>query len=359
MDVMKATICILLIVTGVATLGFPLLRYARVGWEAKRQDIMDSLNGEARLAYFKMFDRSDAAPGSATEASTRFENMYSKWYGRRFFVVPGLLLLLVGVMSVTTVALTGLHKLNYFADPFLFDLPNTAMAAIAGAYLWVVDDFISRARRLDFAPSDVLWGVLRLTIAVPMGYAFGAVAAPSVGPFVAFGLGAFPLTTLTSMLRRLTNKSLNIEATAAEASDDIIQLQGVNRAIVERLSNEDITTVTQVAYCDPVLLVMRSNLNFNFVTDCMNQALAWMYLQDDLRVLRPLGMRGAAEIRQLIEDFDRSGTLSPAEQIAHDQAAAAFPLIAAAIKQDPATLQLVFREIAGDPFTDFLCSVWT
>jgi hypothetical protein len=356
-------ICLLLIVAGIATLVIPPLHHVRVGWEVKRKDIMDGLSEEARLAYFKMFNRSEPPPASATAASTEFEKLYSRWYGRRFFVVPGLLLFLVGVMTITTVALTGLHRLHYLATPPLFDfpnidLPNTAMAAIAGAYLWVVDDFISRARRLDFMPADVMWGALRLTIAVPMGYAFAAVAAKSVGPFVAFAIGAFPLATLISMLRRLTNKSLGIELTPDEASDDIIKLQGINKTIVERLSNEDITTVTQIAYCDPIRLVMRSNLNFNFVADCMNQALAWMYLQGNLDIIRPLGMRGAVEIEQLMRDFDRAAPMTPEQQLKHDQAVAAFPLIAAAIKQDPATLQVVFRQIAGDPFTDFLCRVW-
>src|SRR5262249_36776758 len=158
-----------------------------------------------------------------------------------------------------------------------FDMEKTAIAAIAGAYMWTVNDFISRARRLDFAPADVFWGVLRLVIAVPMGYAF-AVIAPPVGPFVAFAIGAFPLAKVTTMLQQLANKNLNLAATEEEAKDDIIQLQGINKTIAERLINEDITTVTQVAYCDPVQLIMRSNLTFNFVTECMNQALAWMYL---------------------------------------------------------------------------------
>jgi hypothetical protein len=68
-----------------------------------------------------------------------------------------------------------------------------------------------------------------------------------------------------------------LEPTAEETSNDIVKLQGINRWIIERLSNEDITTVTQIAYCDPIRLIMRSNLTFNFVTDCMNQALAVIY----------------------------------------------------------------------------------
>jgi len=353
----KTIICVLLIVVGVATLMAPFVRYVTIGWQAKRKDIMDGLNADARLAYFQMFSRSGPIP-DASSAAIAFENLYSEWYGRRFFIVPGVLLFLSGTIAVTFVALTGLHRLGYMEN-FLFDLPDTAMAAIAGAYLWVIDDHTSRARRLDFTPSEVQWGVLRLIIAIPMGYAFASVAAKSVGPFVAFALGAFPLTTLTTMLRRLAEKNLGLGATPEETRDDIIKLQGVNRAIVERLLNEDIATVTQVAYCDPVQVVMRSNLNFVFVSDCMNQALAWMYLENDLGVIRKFGMRGAVEIKYLIDCYDDKENPDPKDQAAHVLAISTLPKIAAAINQAPDTLQLTFRQIAEDPYTIFLHRVWT
>jgi hypothetical protein len=99
---------------------------------------------------------------------------------------------------------------------------------------------------------------------------------------------------------------------------------------------------------------MRSNLTFNFVTDCMNQALAWMYLKSDLDKVRPLGMRGAIEIRDLLRDLDLVDP-TPAKELA----VAALPKIALAINQDPVTLRVVFGQISGDPYTDFLRSVWT
>lgn len=350
MDRVKIAICVVLIFAGTAALIIPLFAYVTVGWRAKRQDIMDGLDAEARFCYFKMFIRSDLQP-SVDTASSAFERLYSQWYGRRFFFPPGLLLFLVALLSVTAVVLTGLHRLGYIVNP-LVNLPDTAMTAIAGAYLWVLNDHISRARRLDFAPSDVHWGTLRLIIAVPMGYALAAVAANSLGPFVAFSAGAFPLATLTLMLRRMAEKNLSLGQTVDEANDDIIKLQGVNKPIVERLFQEDINTVTQIAYCDPIRLVMRSHLSFNFIIDCMNQALAWLYFEDDLNTIRPLSIRGAVEIRNLIHAYDDAADAN------HQRALDAFPKIAAAIKQDPATLQMTFREIAADPYTIFLHSVW-
>ena len=350
-DTQNIVVFALLILIGTGALMLPLLRYLCIGWEAKRKDILDGLSRSARLEYFKMFCRSNPPP-EESKISTEFEKLYDKWYGRRFFWAPGLLLFLVGIVAVTTVVFTGLNRLGYMKNP-LVDLPVTALAAIAGAYLWVVDDHIARARRLDFVPSDVHWGVLRIVIAIPMGYAFAAITSKSLGPFIAFAVGAFPLATLISMLRRIAEKNLGMGATPDEASDDIIKLQGVNKTIVERLLNEDITTVTQIAYCDPVRLAMRSNLAFNFVTDCMNQALAWMYFQDGLYAIRPLGMRGAVEIKSLIDSYDEAAGPD------HDRAVAAMPLIASAIKQEEKTLQITFRQIAEDPYTIFLHEVWT
>jgi hypothetical protein len=354
-DNQKVIVCGLLIFIGTAAMMMPLIHYVIVGWQAKRKDIMDGLNPNACLLYFKMFSPTEV-PESPEKAVPAFEQLYERWYGRKFFVVPGFLLFLTTVTAVAVVTLTALHMGNYLNNP-LFDLQSTGMAAVSGAYMWIVNDFTSRARRLDFTPSDVQWALLRLIIAIPMGYAFAAIAAPAIGPFIAFAVGAFPLAKLTSMLQQLTTKALSLQATTDEASDDIIKLQGINKAIVERLLNEDIATVTQIAYCDPVRLVMRSNLTFNFVTDCMNQALAWMYLEGDLDKIRPLGLRGASEIKHLIGDYD-DVSASTTHESDHDRAVAALPKIANAIGQTPETLQIVFREIAEDPFTIYLNSVW-
>jgi hypothetical protein len=335
------------------TLMLPLGRYLISGWEAKRLDIMDGLNASARAAYFEMFCRStDVTPATATDA---FEKMYVRWYGRRYFIVPAALLGSIGLIASVAVTFTALHGLSYLKVNPLVDLPAVAAAAISGAYLWVVNDLISRARRLDFAPADVQWAVLRLVISVPMGYAFAAVASPSAGPFVAFGLGAFPLTALTSMLARLTTKRLGMDETEAQAHDDIVSLQGVNRGIAERLAFEDVTTVPQLAYCDPVRLVMRSNLTFDFVTDCMSQALAWIYFEDQLSALRAMGMRGAVEIKAQMDAFDDE---DPSHQVAHDLAVTSLQKMADALHQDVKILEVTFRQIADDPFTEFLHRVW-
>lgn len=347
---------IALITMALAAVMLPLLRFLSTGWYAKRRDIVDGLNENACLAYFKMFCRNGNVPPPDL-ACADFSELYEKWYGRKKFIAPGVLLLFVSLIAVTSVVFTILKSLNFVTNPF-FDLPVAAITAIAGAYMWVVNDLISRARRLDMAPSDLQWGALRLIIAVPVGYAFASIAAKEMAPFVTFGLGTFPISTLTSMLQRSTNKALKMEPADSEISDGTVKLQGTDRAIVERLANEDVRTITQVAYCDPVHTTMRSSLTFNFVTDLMGQALVRIYLQEDIEKIVPLGLRGAVEIKCFIENLNYAGT--DTDRLAEQKIAlAALPKIAAALNQDIATVQFTFRQIADDPYTCFLYEIWT
>jgi hypothetical protein len=398
---LHAAFAVLLVLLCETALLGPLIRYLIVGWEAKRRDIMNGLSSDARLSYFEMFQR-DRIPPAHGRVHHEFERLYSRWYGRRYFAAPALLLTLTGLIVVALVVFSALDERGFLVNP-LFNVPWPATAALAGAFMWSVNDMVSRSRRLDFSSSDVWWANLRLTVAIPMGYAFAAVVTAGLAPFIAFALGAFPLATLNSMLRRLAVKSLNIDTASEESPDGILKLQGINRTVVERLFNEDISTVPQLAYCDPIHLTMRSNLTFNFVTDCMNQALAWMYFAEAMDTLRPLGLRGAVEILHLVERLDAMpakakpdavdepsiemivtfdtdtgvpdylGLAAPARRDAHPEAAAPAPAaqdgdqakartaleaVAKALKQDPSTLEIAFREIGEDPYTRFLRTIW-
>ena len=160
----------------------------------------------------------------------------------------------------------------------------------------------------------------------------------------------FPLTSLTTMLNRVATQWLGFAELPEQANESISKLQGINREILERLANEDITTITQIAYCDPVRLTMRSNLSFNFVTDCMNQALAWVYLEEKLKKLRCFGLKGAVEITHLIAALK--------DETKQARAKATLTAAAALVGQSEETLMTAFVEIEDDSFTKYLCKVW-
>jgi hypothetical protein len=131
----QISVFLLLLFCGTAVVMIPLAHYVIAGWSAKRKDIMDGFNADARLAYFQMFCRSSPIP-TLQNASAEFTKFHAKWYGRRYFIMPGLLLLLLSFTGVGVVTLTGLDRLNFLHNP-LIKIPDTAMAGMAGAYLWV------------------------------------------------------------------------------------------------------------------------------------------------------------------------------------------------------------------------------
>jgi hypothetical protein len=207
----------MLLIAACAAAFIPFMRFLVTGWAAKRKDIMDGLGEQARVAYFEMFVPADKVP-KEEDAIKAFEDFYTRWFGRRFFAVPAVVFCIVVLIASTLIVVRGLRGVGYLNNTPLFDLPWTATAAISGAYLWVCNDFISQGRRLDLTPADVSWGSLRLIIAVPMGYAFASIASDSAGPFVAFALGAFPLSALTLMLNRLTSKKLGLDASPGDVA---------------------------------------------------------------------------------------------------------------------------------------------
>jgi hypothetical protein len=337
----------------------PVVSYVLVGWRAKRKDIVDSLSPAVCLLYFQAFSSRTAMPKDADGAKRAFDQLYSRWYGRRFFIIPTLVYFLTMLLAVSLTVFS-LARLTGPASGLFRIASDPTVAALAGAFMWCVNDQISRARRLDFSPSDMLWSALRMVIAIPLGYSFDALVSPSLAGFIAFALGAFPLSTLQVMLRRMAARHLGTEDTAQQASDKIICLQGIDTDIVERLRQEDITTITELAYCDPVRLTMRSNLTFSFVTDAMSQALAWLYLEDKLTLLRPIGLRGAIEFRHFAEDLLYEGTdeLRLARQ---RNAVASFGTMLRLLCYEPGdepALRMMLSEISGDPFTIFVSGVW-
>lgn len=326
----------------------PITAFLLTGWEAKRNDITDGVSFKAKQCYLMMFALSNytsrpasALPGDAASEAIRcekvFADFYTRWYGRRHYILP--VAMFVAVLAGLAVYLAGSPTLN-----------TPTASALAGAYLWVTSDFIARARRLDFAPSDVNWGTLRLVVAVPMGYAFADIA-PAL---FAFALGAFPLSAIQDMLRQSVYKWFTKTVPANERNDALTKLQGVDDDIAMRLANEGITTIPEIAYCDPIRLVMRSNLTFNFVIDCMSQSLCWVYFEDQLKHLRPLGLRGAVEIAFLMRALESPDpeTRQKAESTLRDVTDAIKP------PHTMDTLRYTFMQIADDPYTHFLNAVW-
>lgn len=97
---------------------------------------------------------------------------------------------------------------------------------------------------------------------------------------------------------------------------------------------------------------MRSNLSFSYVADCVSQALAWLYFEDDLRMMRLYSARGAQEIASLLDE------LGGDDDEEAEAAQYTLSLMAAKIELDEKVLARTMSEIALDPYTKFLRDMW-
>lgn len=281
----------------VVLMAYPLASFVRYGWSRRAAEILDSLNEEAKQRYLSIFRKQSYSEAAAVEA---FRKLYVEQYGLKHYVIPFLLLLIVAAVGDFYFA----RALQDLIEPGVgLKQFNVAAAAIAGAYTSVCWDFYSRMQRLTLARADILRATLRLVIALPVGFAFATLLNESLAPFVAFAMGAFPVQTINTILQRQMKKRLQLELTAQAARDQVFLLSGIDTPIAERIEDADITTITQLAWADPVGLTMRTNLQFAFVIDIISQALAWVYLEGKLQPMGVVGLHGAVEIRILCKDL--------------------------------------------------------
>ena len=391
---------------------FPAFAYFRRGLAIKKMDIISRFSPRAKILYLNTFfnesigvrppaagnpqhktaaqiAQEQEAQKKADEdaANTRFEQIYEQRYGLYRYTVPMILFGLccfaatylfcqsaaAAIAVATGETLTPLRDVYHSAPIYI--IPDVAAAGVAGAYLWIVADIISSTKRLNFAPADLLTATLRLAMSASIAMALVGTVKPDSGAkwfalSLAFAVGAFPLSAIRAMFRRFAANTLKLGGDD-ESKDQILNLDGVDVFAADRLHDADITTILQLAYCDPVQLSIRTGLNFNVVTDLCSQALAWLYLGDRLNDLRGAGLRGAMEIRDFLNDYRTKPAGTPPSM-------ANLLAVVVLLPKDPATPAPVApgvpppptrpmssdaflyacEEIAGDPYTEFLAAIW-
>lgn len=328
-------------------LGVPIVLYLFTGWSARRSEIAGAMSAKGAELYFRQFYPALTPEQDGLKA---FSKHYLRRYGRRHYVIPIALLSIVTFVLLLMTTRTLLHWL--LGVPSKNDLPTLAIGATAGAYMWVVGDVLVRCRKRQLAPIDLYWAALRFVVAIPLGFAFAGVLKDEAAVGVAFLLGAFPTGTLLTVARRIANRKLGLSEGGEEAQSEVEQIQGITQGLAERFRDEGVSTILQLAYSDPVDLTIRTSFSFAYVIDCVSQALAWIYLEKDLEKLRRLSLRGAQEINTLIGELD-DGT--DAERTT---AKATMEHVAERLNIDKDVFERLLREIAFDPYTEFIVDVW-
>lgn len=337
---------------------YPVLNFIQRGFQQKKISILRGFTTKAKRLYLLQFLRIDSQ-----DADKDFEKMYKERYSKSNFYGPAFILVIacfstMYVFSQTAISHLIINGQQISRHPDLekfglvVNLPSIAVAGLSGAYLWVVTDLIGQTRRNDFRPGYLLLSTLRLIASVPIGYAVASLATAAIGPFVAFSISAFPLDSVRILLRRLASDKLGLAVGVDGEPDQIKRLSGIDTVASDTFQDVGITTVPQLAYCDPVQISIKTGFDFGFIVDVVGQALAWIYFGDKLSELRILGLRSSVEIGYALKDAQDISSLT------RDQSKAALAAAAAILGVSTDALLNAATEIAEDPFNEFLTEVW-
>jgi hypothetical protein len=352
-------------------------------WGYRKERILAVLEGDAVVLYYKQFKPGAAIlkahpipkhpedpakengpfePALRDQYLAAFAKDFNTWYGRRYYIFPIL------AMAILTCACA------YWAQTMLRvwsangigpaqTLRGLVASAMAGAFVWIISDEIDRLRRRDFTTSDVYTYVFRILLAIPFAWAIAAISVdgkplglPGSIP-LAFFLGAFPTQTLFKIARRVGSQQLKLgDSMEDERSAQLEKLQSVGKSSGERFNDEGITTITGLAYSDPIDLTIRTNFDFNYVVDCVSQALEWIYFKDDCDKLFEFSLRGAQEIIFLTRWAD--GIEGVNDPVAQARAVQTIKDAAAKLGLSADAFRSTLDQIADDPYTRFLFNVW-
>jgi hypothetical protein len=340
-----------------ALVWLPALVHLSMTWYRGRNRVFKQLRDQEIRLYYRYFAPTEM-PKDVPPAR-HFERYFAHVYGRRRYVIPLALLLVVsgcGFCATAGTILIWQGAGPYWIKPAtgaaaMMVLPGIAVASFLGAFTWVVTDQLQRLRRGDLTQHDVAVCVLRLLVAIPFGYAFSSWATESFGVPLAFLLGTFPTGALSKAGQRIVTRNLQLGEDDSRLGIELEQLQSVSRSNAERFMEAGISTIAELANSDPVDLALRTNQSFDYVVDCCAQGLVWVYFTDKTKLLARYSLRSVHEVTWLI------GRLGGPDGERRTRAQAVVDELARALEMTPSAIRHTLDRIAESPFTRFLSEI--
>ena len=244
-------------------------------------------------------------------------------------------------------------------------LPDTVIMALVGGYIWSVFQICARSRSSELSPDDLYEIDLGLIAAVPVGIAFSLLTADLGGlrAFMAFAASAFPLRDVQRLFRQYaTRKALESSDSGDSASRPAelhlgTTIEGLSDQTLARLSELRISTVLDMAYCDPIRVMLQTGFPLPVIIDWVDQSLWALYAGDLKSKIDKLGIRCSLDVCEFVDLHLRDGrgqkrtTVDGADKAALDA-------LALAMGSDPILLQDLLFRIYCDPQVTVLRKLW-
>ena len=284
-----------------------IYEYCYQFWMGRKttRDFTNNWGGKATVTV-----ETDRKKAFDEEANAVFDEVLGDIFTRWPYALPAILFTAIAYI-VFVIAIDGglaeAHADTSSLKPFI-PFNEVAVSAICGAYLWIAGDAVSRSYRKIFNPSVLNWYSLRLVVAVPLGVALSSVKlqdnVTTTQAAIGFLVGTFSFDRLRSILSGIAMRALVVTQTAPDENRDlVIKLPGVDQSVGELLANEGISTISQLASADPVMVSIRAGLSLDFVATLVDSALLWRYAAEKIGSLSALGIAGASDAIELPARF--------------------------------------------------------
>jgi len=275
-----------------------------------------------------------------------------KSYSLRAYVLPVLINSLLG-WGITALALArlGLPCLALDVRAIAQKTPPAIIATLAGAFLWGLYDALRRYRTVNLTPDSLHFMWLRVAIAGGVSPFVALTFQGGVAALVGFGLGAFPLSSISDFLQAQLTEKLNIKTRSAPTEGPTLQqLQGLTASTMDMLAEVGLESCDHLAYADPVKLFLRTNIPWKVILDLIDQALLFNYIGEKMAVLRPFGIRGAMELSD-VHDY----LVMPESE---SRGASLVKLIATAVGQQDDAVRNLIQTVEDDYQVRFIGELW-
>lgn len=302
--------------TVLGSLIIPLLSYSYIRFrvEARRQQLIGLFSRDGILEVYLQGKRQDLRKTAAeTEEAHRqrvrakfdqvFENEFGQEYSKRYYTFTCVLGSLFSSAVVLFLVTEGLGE-------GLTDVPISASIrfALLGGFFWSIWYLVRSYAATDLAPVAFYWMIFRYVLAICIGLLTPMLFVDTIASLGSFVLASLPITETMRFVRGRLEKNFGGSATA-EWQISLEALQGIDREIMDKLTEVGITTIQGLAYVDPLALLFRTNFPPKVVIDWMDQALLYCYVGDASVALRVRGIRGATELA-LLQDSQEQDLLT-------------------------------------------------
>src|SRR5438445_3955231 len=182
-------------------------------------------------------------------------------FGRLHWLLP-----LILAALLTWITITFLIQ-EAFGTPLKEETPLPIFFALLGGLLWSFYVVFRDYTQTDLSPTTFYWIAFRYVLAIALGSLASEVFATGFANVGAFVLAILPFE---DTIRFIRSKIPDLEAEKVELK--LTSLQGLTPDNAERLKELGVQTIQQLAYADPLRLLLGSNLSARVLIDWMDQA---------------------------------------------------------------------------------------